>query len=180
MPWGLAGLQLELGYDATALSLKSVSKGPALNNLAFVGPNEKTMQNNPFMVSWAGASDNYDTGIILNLEFTILDNAKEGVYPITISNVPANTVNQNGHPINAYTFDGSVSVVNFLYGDVNGDGAVTIYDAILIMQYVNGWSTGPFDMLAADVDGDGEITLFDAILIMQYINGWFEKFPAEG
>ncbi|KKL48464.1 hypothetical protein LCGC14_2325280, partial [marine sediment metagenome] len=54
-------------------------------------------------------------------------------------------------------------------GDVNGDGAATIADALLIAQCVAGL-TGPCPG-AGDVNGDGQVTIADALLIAQFVAG---------
>ena len=59
-------------------------------------------------------------------------------------------------------------------GDVNGDGEVNIFDAIMMAQYIVGEiDTFPVqdDMEAADLNGDGSIDIFDIILLAQYIVG---------
>ena len=67
---------------------------------------------------------------------------------------------------------------SMLYGDVNGDGAINFYDAVLVIMYVNGWHVD-IDIPAADVSGDGEVTFYDAVLIVRYFNGLIDKFPVE-
>ena len=55
-----------------------------------------------------------------------------------------------------------------LLGDVNGDGAVSSTDALLILRYVNGLiGANELDLLRADVDGDGSVTTADALLILR-------------
>ena len=67
-----------------------------------------------------------------------------------------------------------------LYGDVNGDGAVTAYDASLVLQYNVGLiDLAAEQLLAADTNGDGAVTAYDASLILQLNVGLIESFPAE-
>ena len=67
-----------------------------------------------------------------------------------------------------------------LMGDVNNDGAVTLVDAILVLDYSNGViGAEGLTLGMADVDGDGEVKLVDAILILDFSNGVLEYFPAE-
>lgn len=62
----------------------------------------------------------------------------------------------------------------FITGDLNGDGAVGIEDAIICLQWATELIAGndlgltPVQITAADIDGDGEITAVDAVLIMAY------------
>ena len=56
-------------------------------------------------------------------------------------------------------------------GDVNGDGSVTIKDAIAVVNYIltNGHPTGNFVFSAADMNGDKAITISDAVAIVNMI-----------
>ena len=54
------------------------------------------------------------------------------------------------------------------YGDVTGDGEITLADAIFLLRYANGQSTGSsFDTAAADLDGDNAVTVRDCLLLLQ-------------
>ena len=55
-----------------------------------------------------------------------------------------------------------------LLGDVNGDGQVTLADAIRLLDQV---TAGENDILLAvgDMDGDGQITLVDAIALLDFV-----------
>lgn len=64
---------------------------------------------------------------------------------------------------------GAEKPVEILYGDADGDGEITMLDAIILEQYLNEYDV-TLDEAAADVDGDGEITMLDAIILQQYLN----------
>lgn len=61
--------------------------------------------------------------------------------------------------------------VSRVAGDVNGDGYVDIFDALLILRYDVGWDV-EVDLRNADVNADGYVDIFDALLILQYDVGW--------
>lgn len=67
------------------------------------------------------------------------------------------------------------------YGDLNGDGEVTSFDANLIYAIANGKlaTATEAQLAAADVNGDGEVTSFDANLVYAYANGKLTQFPAQ-
>lgn len=59
-----------------------------------------------------------------------------------------------------------------LLGDVNGDNAVTIADAIATMRYVVlGITNGVFMPARADMDGDGTVGIADTIIITRIALG---------
>lgn len=59
---------------------------------------------------------------------------------------------------------------NAVYGDVNGDGDITVVDAILVQKHVVQLETLSADkQILADVNGDNTISVVDATLIQKYI-----------
>lgn len=65
-----------------------------------------------------------------------------------------------------------------LYGDLNGDGEISVDDAVLLAMYCNGQKMLTDEQLAcADLNGDGKISLIDAALLIQYCNGLIDSFP---
>jgi hypothetical protein len=64
-------------------------------------------------------------------------------------------------------------------GDSNGDGLVSMVDAMLIAQYVAGLiGSGALDLTAANVNCDGIVTMIDPMLIAQKVAGLISEFPA--
>jgi hypothetical protein len=53
-----------------------------------------------------------------------------------------------------------------MLGDVDGDGRITINDAVLTINATFGSDPSGFISEAADMDGDGRITINDAVLII--------------
>lgn len=59
---------------------------------------------------------------------------------------------------------------NAVYGDVNGDGDITVVDATLVQKHVVQLETLSADkQILADVNGDNTISVVDATLIQKYI-----------
>jgi alpha-tubulin suppressor-like RCC1 family protein len=68
----------------------------------------------------------------------------------------------------------------FKYGDVNGDGEISAYDAALAAQCSEGLiELQDIQRFAADVDGNGCVSAEDADLIAQYAIGLITVFPVE-
>lgn len=95
----------------------------------------------------------------------IQDKKKLGVVALLIDKT-------SGKVINAakFKFDkDSGSGQGFIKGDANGDGNVTITDAVAIVNNILGNPSENFKEAAADVDGDGQITIADAVGVMNII-----------
>ena len=66
-----------------------------------------------------------------------------------------------------------------MLGDVNGDGAVNLKDAVMIRRYIAGGWNVEMNTAAADVNGDGTVNLKDVVTIRRYIaGGWNIEFKA--
>lgn len=85
-----------------------------------------------------------------------------GVFSATL---PANSV---------MTFVGGQTPA--ILGDVNGDGNVTIIDAMMIAQYSAGMNPNGFIAANADVTKDGKITIQDALKVAQFAAGIITSF----
>ena len=67
------------------------------------------------------------------------------------------------------TTDESTTSCETAKGDVNGDGEVTITDAVAIVNKILGNESAGFNETAADVNGDGDITITDAVGVVNII-----------
>ena len=57
------------------------------------------------------------------------------------------------------------------YGDVNGDGKITLLDLIAMRKHLAKWSV-KIDTAAADCNADGKVNLLDLILMRKYLAKW--------
>jgi len=74
-----------------------------------------------------------------------------------------------------------VEVPNITLGDVSGNGKITVYDAVFVIQYVVGLTDLEIlQQQAADVTNDNTVTAMDAALILQHTVGLITQFPAQG
>ncbi len=61
-----------------------------------------------------------------------------------------------------------------LKGDLNGDGKVTIMDAVMLYYHVNG-KTPLSDESGADMNADGKINISDAVTVYYFVNGKIDR-----
>ena len=67
--------------------------------------------------------------------------------------------------------DATISVIDFLLGDIDNDGEISDWDAILLNRFLADWPI-TINEKAADIDKDGEISDWDAITLERYLAGW--------
>ncbi len=156
---GFSGLNAFLTY-AEGLTLLEVTNATSL-----------TFTNDRTMV-WDGVTDYTEDGELLRLTFRISDSAEAGDYFVKINIIEAYTAELDD--VTFATADGAVHVLDFAYGDANGDGVVNTKDIILIRRHVaakdpvTGQSTVEIKA-GADANGDGVVNTKDIILVRRHV-----------
>lgn len=71
-----------------------------------------------------------------------------------------------------------MSAESTVVGDIDGDGDVDRYDALLVCDYVSGYGFLSYEQLdLADIDGDGRVTIGDVALILHKAEGRLDTLP---
>ena len=108
---GIISIYLQIGYDENALKLNSVTDEKLLTDYM-----AGDLAQNPFSVSWemATAPDNVtSTGTLMTLNFTILDDAQNGDYDITVQALgEGNIIDHDFNDVPFHFTNGSVTVKN--------------------------------------------------------------------
>ena len=165
---------LEWDYDPVAYSADSSTwpfivgdvlemPGHPTNN----GVNAKLTASSVILNFINDGSNVYTDGTLVTLKLKVGNTAGEEPINITVETI----IDEEYADISFEVINGSVTVNNIIYGDVNGDGKVNIADYQRLVQWINGWDVD-IDLLASDVNGDGKINIADYQRIVQWINGW--------
>ena len=67
--------------------------------------------------------------------------------------------------------DGSITVKNYIPGDINNDGNVNNKDVTALFKFLSGWNID-INEYAADVNRDGSRNNKDVTLLFKYLSGW--------
>ena len=79
---------------------------------------------------------------------------------------------------NGYMFSSDYNADNYLMGDVDENGSVTVDDSRAVMRYsVNSETPTARQYVLADVNGDGAVTVDDARAILRFSTGNDTKLP---
>lgn len=111
---GIAGFKIKIGYDQTRLKTEnqsSVAKGTALGGLSYIGVSEATVKDNPFTVLWYGPWNDSSNGIILNLTFTVLENAPAGEAYVEAVCEQNDAVSSSGAKISVTVKNGGITII---------------------------------------------------------------------
>jgi len=177
----ISGFEITFRYPTDLLQIDSIQSGSFLSDAGQIfdkGP-ELSTTDDYTTASYKVALYEYislpeGNGVFIRLTIKGL---KSGIALLEIVDLTAS--GQNSSPLFISTSPLTVSVSK-IYGDVNLDGIVNAYDAVLILQYiVNLISLNYEQQQAAEVDGLPPITAIDASYVLQYTIGAIDEFPIE-
>lgn len=170
---GVLGATLKITYDA-GLTLTGATAGEAFSALNMTKPGKFT---SPCNFIWDGQELNADDiadGTIVTLHFTIADDAVSGSeYNIKVSYTDGDIVDMYLNPVEVGLTNGTVSVMDYLYGDLNGDRKVNTTDIIMLRRSIADGYAVTINELAADVNNDQRRNATDVILMRRYIAGGY-------
>ena len=112
-------------------------------------------------------------GAIRLLTLSAAEDLAEGVYAVEIKN--ASYSKPDGTLVPLPNTISTVTVEDYLLGDVNGNGGVDIGDAVSIVNYLVGKESTNFVEKAADTNKNGQIDIGDAVTIVNFLVGKTES-----
>ena len=132
---GITSLKLKVGYDANLLELVSIE------GKDFDSPHFGPITKNPVTINWEDvlSPNNTTNGAVAVLTFKVKESATEGDTTITITYDPEDVYDENYDNVAFAVEEGIISIIEYIPGDVNGDGTVNNKDMGILRQYLNGW-----------------------------------------
>jgi hypothetical protein len=136
-------------------------------------------------VAWAAADKHTvskDGEVIANVTFDVNENATADSIPVKITVLQVatddKTLETSGFTVSA----GSIDLASIVYGDADGNGSLTSYDASVVLQHLSD-TTLPWteaQETASDVDLSGTVNSFDVSLILQALADETFTLPYQG
>lgn len=114
---GIWGLKYKVGYDHSALTLKSVTKGSIFEEGDVVLPDSLDREQFVFAAASKQLTDIKTNGTVVTLNFAVTNEAAAKAYPITLEVTQA--INLAGEDVNIAAANGSVTVTNGTQGNPN-------------------------------------------------------------
>lgn len=170
---GILGATLGFTYDS-GLTLLNATEGEAFSALTMTKPGKFV---SPCRFVWDGqeiTQKDIKDGTILTLQFKIDENAESGdAYNITMSYKKGDVLDADLNSIDVKLVNGSVGVVDFLPGDLDGNRVVNTRDIVLLRRDIAGGYEQTVNTAAGDVDNNGERNTRDIILVRRYVAGGY-------
>ena len=108
-------------------------------------------------------------GALVNVLLKAGGTMTAGEYTIEVKNIELTTTSEEAcKPANC---SATLTVSNIKAGDANGDGNISITDAVAVVNYLLNRPSTSFRADAADLTGDGNITITDAVAIVNIVLG---------
>ena len=172
---GIVGMNLNVSYDSSVLTLTNVADGGILGT-----NNHKPELKSPYTLSWSNdtLTQNINAnGTLATLTFAVAEDAAVGEYPIVISydNENYDIYNKDLKAVDFEISGASVTVTDVILGDVNGDSKVNNLDRVYLTRYLANWDNyKEINLVAADVDGSGTVNNLDKVILTRHLANWEE------
>ena len=161
---GVAGLLVSLKYDESVLTLKDTENGGLFSGF--------TAAKN---FAWDESADVYEDGVLATFTFEVAENAQAGDYGIEV--LIRSCTNENLDDVELSSVNGKVSVIDFVYGDSNGDQKIDMKDVVLLRKYITNFdydtnTSSETVGFGADANGDNKIDMKDVVILRKYITNY--------
>ncbi len=175
---GISGAVLMLEYDRDVFTMVKAEKGALCSGNDGVLVIGDAAKND---VAFATADTVTGDGALMRLTFRVADTVTAGDYTIKVTGKDLEDGSLNGFTATAAT--DSVRVLDYLWGDANGDKVTDLADVQTILKWkVFLLDDTDLNMVAADADRSGtdaapDVALPDALILLQWLAGYVEWDP---
>ena len=171
---GVVNVTLNIAYDTEKLQLLNVVEGSVMSKGTF----SQHFTANPYYMNWdesTAEGNNTNSGVMATLTFKILETAGTGSTDIKVSYPDGEVYDFDINDVSFATVDGSVIIVDWIPGDINGDGVVSSKDRTSLKRHLakwDGYGVDDINALAADVNHSGDLSSKDATYLSRYLAKW--------
>ena len=168
---GIAALSLNVSCDSSKLKLLGAEDGKILGSSTFIASDD--LARIPYILNWddLSSANNSGNGIVATLKFEVL--AAEGNAAVEITVNQRSTYNVDLEEVVFAVTNGAVQIGKPQNGDMNGDGEITVADAVLLARFVTEDDTLTEEQVDGilnekpDLDEDGLVTVLDIRAILK-------------
>lgn len=170
---GILGAVLTVTYDE-GLELTGANNGSAFASLSMTKPGAF---GSPCKFNWDGVEvqdGDIKDGEVLILTFNVSENVAPGSsLNIVVSGDDGAVYDTKLNEVNVAYSAGTISVSDYLPGDLDGDKLVNSKDVINVRRYIVGGYEQRINVAAADVNNDRQVNSLDVILLRRFLAGGY-------
>lgn len=171
---GILGARLAFEFD-DGLTLTKAERGEAFDTLTMTKPGRFV---SPCQFLWDGqeiAEEDVKDGVILTLTFEVSPEASSGDrLGIRISYTAGDIVDADLQPLDVDMVSGTISVIDYIPGDVNMDQVIGTTDVIALRRHLAGGYDLDISLPASDVNADALVNPTDVVLLRRYLAGGYD------
>ncbi|MDY5005328.1 MAG: dockerin type I repeat-containing protein [Prevotella sp.] len=122
-------------------------------------------------LSMEGAAVTGHDGELMRISLTSDREVEPGDYDIVLSNIQLTTT-EGTATVTIYPedYNSKLTLLNYALGDVDGNGSITVTDAVMVVQHILYKTPSNFILETADVNTDGIVNVGDVVSILDLIN----------
>lgn len=169
---GITSMKVNVGYDASLLTLTGVEYNTAMGGQSILPENIEALNGN-VVLYWTDGFVNYEgDDVFVTLTFSVSPDATLNTFTqITVSYDPEDVYNVDENNVTFFCKYGEIKFVDYTPGDINGDGVVNTKDTTRLMRYLADWDV-EVNEAALDVNGDEVVNTKDTTRLMRYLADW--------
>ena len=165
---GITSMKLKVAFD-DVLTLTNVVYNADIGGQ----PMPPVSMNSPFTLNWFdGLRDVEGDWVFVTLTFTVAEDAVSGTSAgITVTFDENDLCNVAEENVAFAVINGAVEIIDYMPGDINGDGAVNNKDVTRLFRYLSDYEVEVEDA-ALDINGDGTVNNKDLTRLFRYVSGY--------
>jgi len=169
---GITSMRISVNYNSELLKLTNISYNSAMGGQS-VSPENYELLDGQVILYWTDGFNDYSKdGVFATLTFEVSDTAVvDEQTEISVTYEADDIYDVNEDNVTFAIKSGNITFIDYLPGDINGDGVVNTKDTTRLMRYFAGWDVEVIEA-ALDVNGDGVANTKDTTRLMRYLASW--------
>ena len=165
---GIASMKLKVAYE-DALTLTSVDYNSSIGG-QYMQPSK---MNSPVTLNWFnGLANSEGDWTFVTLTFVVSEDVEPNTSTsITVTYDADDVYDITENNVHFAVENGTIEIVDYTPGDVNGDGAVNNKDLTRLFKYLSNYDVEVVEA-ALDINGDGAVNNKDLTRLFQYLSNY--------
>ena len=162
-----SGIVVNTGADGKLVSKLGNRCSGFTQTFTYIGDNKYRVT----CLSMQGTAVTGHDGELMRISLTSDREVKTGNYDIVLSNIQLTTT-EGTATVTIYPedYNSKLTMLNYALGDIDGNGSITVTDAVMVVQHILYKTPSNFIPETADVNTDGSVNVGDVVSILDLIS----------